>query len=108
MSALNLGFSAFTEAAKKAPLYYVRPYGIYHKGEAYWSKELPRKKGSVVRYFEDTSGPCLSLCVFDLDGRFLCNAWPISWEENDHPAQHEMAAEWALLSDEEKRQAMGD
>lgn len=104
MSALS--FQAFTQAAKEAPLYYVRPYGIYHQGEAFWSKELPRKKGSTVRYFEDTSGPCLSLCVFDLDGRFLCNAWPILWHENDHPVQHEMAAEWLLMSDEEKRQLL--
>lgn len=108
MSAITMSFKGFTEAAKNAPLYYVRPYGIYHNGEAYWDKELPRKKGSVVRYFEDTSGPCMSLCVFSLDGVFLCNAWPISWNENDHPVQHEMAAEWLLMSDEEKRQILED
>lgn len=101
MSALS--FAAFTERAKNAPLYPVRPYGIYHKGVVYWSKKLPRKKGCLVRYFEDSSTPVLSLCVFTADGVFLCNAQPVQWVENDTDFQHEMAAEWALMTDEEKR-----
>jgi len=97
-----LPFESFRDACEKAVFYYPRPYGIYHKGECFWDAKLPRKKGSVVRYFEDHSGPCLSLVVLSLDGEFLCCAFPVSWAENDHPAQHEAAAYWASLSPEEK------
>lgn len=104
MSALP--FETFTARAKNAPLYPVRPYGIYHKGVVYWDEELPRKKGSLVRYFEDSSTPVLSLCVFSADGAFLCSAWPVQWVEDDTDFQHEMAAAWALMSNEEIRNLM--
>lgn len=103
-----LGYDAFTSAAKTAAPYFVRPYGIYYRGEVYWNKKLPRKKGAVVRFFEDTSTPCLSLCVFDLDGNFLCSAWPVSWNENDHPVQHEISAWMETLSDNERKELMSD
>ena len=98
-----LDFNSFTAAAENAIPYYIRPDGIYYRGEVYWDATLPRKKGTVVKFFEDESGPCLSLVVFDLDGNFITNAWPVSWEENDHPAQHEIAAWWETLSDSEKK-----
>ncbi len=102
MSDNYMSFEAFSAAAKDAPFYYVRPYGIYHNGEVYWDKRLPRRKGAVVRFFEDPSGPCLSLTVFDMDGNYLCSAYPISWHEDDHPAQHEMQKWWDSLSEEER------
>lgn len=103
-----LGFSAFKEAASKATHYYIRPYGIYYRGEVYWDARLPRRKGTVVKFFEDPSGPCLSLVVLDLDGNFIASAWPVSWVENDHPAQHELAAWWETLSDEERKEMTSD
>lgn len=103
-----MDFDGFCAAAKNAQFYYVRPYGIYHRGEVYWAPKLPRKKGAVVRFFEDDSGPCRSLVVLDMDGNFLTSAWPVSWNENDHPAQHEAAAWWASLSEAERQALMGD
>lgn len=83
MSKLNLSFEAFTKACETAEFYYPRPYGIFHKGEVYWASKLPRRKGSVVRYFEDNSTPVPSLVVLTVEGQFLCNAWPVSWYENN-------------------------
>lgn len=103
-----LPFEGFRAACKNAKFYYPRPYGIYHKGEAYWDAKLPRRKGSVVRYFEDTSGPCTSLVVLTIDGEFLTNAWPISWAEDDHPAQHEAQEYWDSLSPEERAEILRD
>lgn len=102
MNALN--FNSFTDAANNAAPYYIRPYGIYHRGEVYWHAALPRKKGTVVKFFEDHTGPCMSLVVFDLDGNFITNAYPVSWEENDHPVQHEMTAWWETLTEDERAQ----
>lgn len=82
----SLSFDAFKQAAEAGIHYYVRPYGIYHDGEVYWDAKLPRRRGSVIRYSVDDTGPCRSLVVWDLDGNFLCSAYPISWHENDHPA----------------------
>jgi hypothetical protein len=102
-----LGFSSFTAAAENATPYYIRPYGIYYRGEVYWAAALPRKTGTVVKFFEDNSGPCLSLVVFDLDGNFIANAWPVSWAENDHPAQHALSAWWETLSEDEREEMNG-
>ena len=87
-----MSFEGFASASENAAFAYVRPYGLYHKGQVFWDSKLPRKKGSVVRYFEDPSGPCISLCVFDLDGNFLCNAWPAAWHERDLPIFRELEA----------------
>lgn len=96
-------FDGFKAAAESALFVYPRPYGIWHKGEPYWSKKLPRKPGSVVRIAEDDSGGVLSLMVWDLDGTYLCNAWPLSWCENEHPAQIEAMAEWNAMTPEERK-----
>lgn len=101
-------FEGFTAACQNATFYYPRPYGIYHNGEVYWDEKLPRRKGSVVRYFEDTSGPCTSLIVLTIDGEYLCNAHPPSWIEDDHPAQHEMRKWWASLSQAERDEITRD
>jgi hypothetical protein len=85
MSENAMGFEAFKAAAEQAQFAYVRPYGLYHKGQVYWASKLPRKRGTVVRFAEDLTGPCPSLMVFDLDGNFLCNAWPPAWHERDLP-----------------------
>lgn len=86
-------FEAFKDASNNAIFYYPRPYGIYWKGEVFWNKKLPRRQGSVVRIAEDDSGCCLSLMVWDIDGRYLCSAWPISWVERDHPFLRELDSE---------------
>ena len=101
---MSLSFDAFTSASRDAQHYFVRPYGIYYRGEVFWDAKLPRRKGAVVRFFEDNSGPCRSLIVFSADGVYLCNAWPVSWVENDHEAQHEMEAWLLTLTDEERRE----
>lgn len=105
---LYLSLEGFQAACESAIFYYPRPYGIYHKGEFFWDKKLPRRPGSAVRYFEDTSGPCLSLVVLTVEGEFLCSAYPLIWAENDHPAQHEAKAIWEAMTPEERKQAMGD
>lgn len=97
-----LPYNGFRDACESAAFYYPRPYGIYHKGETYWHKRLPRKPGSVVRFFEDPSGPVLSLVVLTIDGEFLCSAYPISWVEDDHPVQHDMKAWWEALTQSER------
>lgn len=108
MSENYLPFQGFRAACENAKFYYPRPYGIYHKGEVYWDAKLPRRKGSVVRYFEDTSGPCTSLVVLTIDGEYLCNAYPPAWHENDHPAQHEAKAYWESLTPEERADILRD
>lgn len=60
----------------------------------------------MVRYFKDESGPVDTLCVFDLDGNFLASAWPVSWEENDHPVQKELAAKWEAMSPEARAELL--
>lgn len=107
MSANFISFEGFTEAGRNGQLYPLRSYGIYYRGEVYWDRELPRKKGTLVRFAEDPNGPCLTLLVFDLDGQFLCNAWPVSWEEDDHPAQHEIRAWLETLSPAERAEIEG-
>ena len=102
MGANVISYEGFLEAARNAQVYALRPYGIYYRGEVYWSQELPRKKGTLVRIAEDDSGPCLSLMVFTLDGVYLTCAWPVAWEENDHPVQHEIEAWLLTLSPEER------
>lgn len=97
-----LSFDGFNAAKENAIVTFIRPYGLYHRGEVYWDADLPRKRGTVVRYFEDNCGPCTSLVVLDLDGNFITSAWPVSWNENDHPAQHELAAWWETLSQKER------
>lgn len=101
-------FKGFRAACKNAQFYYPRPYGIYHKGEVFWAAKLPRRKGSVVRYFEDTSGPCPSLVVLTIDGDYLCNAYPPSWHEGDHPAILEAKAYWDALTPEEQAEILRD
>lgn len=108
MSNNCLPFEGFRAACQNAKFYYPRPYGIYHKGAVYWDPKLPRRKGSVVRYFEDTSGPCTSLVVLTIDGEYLCNAYPPAWHENDHPAQHEAKAYWESLTPEERADILAD
>lgn len=85
-------FDEFEKACNKARFYYVRPYGIFHRGTVYWDRKLPRKKGSVVRFFEDKTGPCRSLVCLDLNGRYLCNAYPVSWTEGTHPVLKQLKA----------------
>jgi len=99
-----LDFASFTASAENATPYYIRPYGIYYRGEVYWDAALPRKKGSVVKFCEDDCGPCRTLVVFDIDGNFIANAWPVAWQENDHPEQHELAAWWETLSEDERKE----
>lgn len=101
-------YEGFRAACENATYAYVRPYGLYHNGEVYWDPKLPRKKGSVVRYFEDTTGPCTSLVVLTLDGEYLTNAYPASWHEDDHPSQHEMRRWWASLTQEERDEITRD
>jgi hypothetical protein len=103
-----LSFDGFREACESAQCYYPRPYGIYHKGEVYWHKKLPRRKGSVVRYFEDNSGPCKSLIVLTLDGKYLCNAYPPAWYENDLAWDREFRAYWESLTEEERAAILAD
>lgn len=102
MSELYQDFEGFKSACEKAEFIFVRPYGIYHKGEFYWDRKLPRKKGSVVRFFEDPTGPCLSLVILTMDGHYLCNAFPLLWHENDHPEQHALRIWLASLSEAER------
>lgn len=51
-----LGFDAFKQLCERAPFAYVKPYGIYHKGEVFWDKAIPRKPGSVVRFVDGPHG----------------------------------------------------
>lgn len=104
----SMGFQSFRDAASSAAHYFIRPYGIYHKGNVYWDAKLPRKKGTIVRYFEDASGPCLSLVVLNIDGEFITNAWPVAWCENDHPAQREFNQWWEGLSKAERDDILKD
>lgn len=106
MSYNAIGFQAFTAARENASFVYVRPYGIWHKGAAYWDAKIPRKKGTVVRIAEDTSGGILSLMVFTIDGEFLCSAYPLDWCEGEHPVQIEIMAEWNALSPAEQKRRM--
>lgn len=103
-----LEFESFASRCAASPFAYVRPYGIYYRGEVYWDKKLPRKPGTVIRYFEDVTADCPTLIVLDMDGNYLCNAHPVSWHENDHPSQHEMRAWMASLSPEERAELMKD
>ncbi len=103
---LALGFNGWADACKAAAFTYVKPYGIYHNGETYWHKGLPRRPGSVVRFFLDTSGPCPSLVILNLQGEYLFNAYPISWVEGDHPVLQQAKAEWAALTRKEQETAM--
>ena len=108
MSENALPFEGFSAACKSAKCYYPRPYGIYHKGEVYWDPKLPRRKGSVVRYFEDQSGGFTSLIVLTLDGEFLCTAFPPSWHENDHPIQREAEKHWKSLTQAQRDEILRD
>lgn len=94
----TLSFDDFSAAVNEAQFYYVRPYGIYWRGQAFWHRKLPRRPGAVVRVAEDHSTPVMSLIITDMDGVFLCSAWPIDWVEGNTAFQHELAAE--ILCDE--------
>jgi len=108
MSTNNMDFDGFRADCENAVFAYVRPYGLYYKNEVYWDSKLPRKEGTVVRYFEDASGPCTSLVVLTLDGEYLTNAFPASWHEDYHPAQHEMREWWASLPQQERDNIIRD
>jgi hypothetical protein len=108
MSDNCLPFDGFRSSCQEAAFYYPRPYGIYHKGEVYWDSKLPRRPGSVVRYFEDPSGPCVSLVVLTIDGDYLCTAYPPAWHEGDHPALLEAEAWWGSLTPAERAEILAD
>jgi hypothetical protein len=92
MSANAMEFKGFTAACENATVTICRPYGIYHNGETFWDDELIRQRGCAIRFFEDPSQPMHSLVVLDLDGNFLCSAWPVAWHERDHPIFRELEA----------------
>ena len=103
----SMGFESFCAACREAEFAYVKPYGLYYKGEVFWGRGLP-KRGTAVRIFEDRPLGFITLVVLDLDGSFICNAWPPSWHEGDHPYLKEAMAEWNALSEAERQQRMGN
>lgn len=53
---LVLSFDSFRAAKQAAAITEIKPYGIDHNGETYWSDDLPAP-GTLIRCHIDESGP---------------------------------------------------
>lgn len=85
-----LPFTSFTARAREAAFAIVYDGGIlFDDGKVYaihgidteTGEEFEIEDGTPVRVFVDDSTPVASLCVFDLSGEFIRNAWPPEWDE---------------------------